>query len=378
MSSISPEVLKFIKKSCLLLVPVSLFLGVSVFFLIYSGELVPIDRVIAMRVKAPEKASMYGCLYSSPKLYYQWQVALKTGPKIIALGTSRNQELRAEFFSRDASFYNAASSASKLFSYKYFLNSIPRGREPEVVILGLDQFFFNPNWDFYSLSEKPEDAFAYKTDYAEILKLGVPGVHRDLIRNGLPANFTGLRRSGRLGLNAILDNYGLRKDGSLSLNTGKIKASRHNDALRFAESGRHSFEFSSEVSTQALAQLDGLLGFCRDRGIYVVAFFPPYAHCVYETMMSMGEKHSYIPKLRAMMPGIFKKYSFGFYDFSDLKDTGASDMETIDGYHGSEKAYLRLFVKMSEREPELKKRTDIPYLKARLAASTGDFTVFGE
>lgn len=378
MKSATPEVRKFLGKLGLALAAAAAFFGGSVAMLVYSGELLPVDRIVEMRVKSPGSVSMYGCLYSSPRLYYQWQVALRTAPEVLALGTSRNQEMRGEFFRPGTSFYNASGPASKLSSYEYFLDSIPSGREPKVLILGLDQFFFNPNWDFYDGPDDPEEGFSYKYDYREILKLGLTGVHRDILKNGLPRGVFSLRRGGRVGLGALLEHTGLRSDGSLAIDVSRIKPSRHNDALRFAESGRKAFAHSDSVHMPAVARLERLLSKCRARGIHVVAFFPPYAHCVYEKMMSMGDRHSYIPKLRALMPGVFRKYAFGFYDFTDLKDLGASDMETVDGYHGSEKAYLRLFIRMAAADGRLGRYADVRELESALAATKGDQTVFPE
>lgn len=374
----SPDVKRFLKKLSLALLAAGLFAGFSVGFLFYSGEMLPVEKVVEMRVRSPGSVSMYGCLYSSPKLYYQWQVVLRTAPEVLAFGTSRNQEMRSEFFRAGVTFYNASNPASKLESYKYFVDSIPPGREPSVLIVGLDQFFFNRAWEYYSAPLPPASAFSPEQDYSEILKLGIPGVHRDLIRDGLPHGLISLRRDGRIGLSALLDNNGLRADGSLSVNTARIKPSRHNDALRFVESGRSAFAYGFEVYPAALERLEEFLSACRARGIYVVAFLPPYAHCVYEAMSAKGDKYAYLARLRAVLPGVFRRHGFGFHDFTDLKDVGASDLETIDGYHGSEKAYLRLFIRMAGTDPRLGRLTDVPLLKARLAAAADDFTVFGD
>jgi hypothetical protein len=56
---------------------------------------------------------------------------------------------------------------------------------------------------------------------------------------------------------------------------------------------------------------------------------------------------------------------------------GASDIETIDGYHGSEKAYLRLFLEMNRRSSRLSEwAEESQSLEQRLAACNSDYTVF--
>jgi len=61
-----------------------------------------------------------------------------------------------------------------------------------------------------------------------------------------------------------------------------------------------------------------------------------------------------------------------------LASLGASDEETLDGFHGSEKAYLRLFIKMAENDKILGFcGQDLKYLNERLNSSKGPFSVFG-
>lgn len=40
---------------------------------------------------------------------------------------------------------------------------------------------------------------------------------------------------------------------------------------------------------------------------------------------------------------------FAYYDFSDFASVQAPDEEAIDGFHGSERTYLRLFIQMLEQ-----------------------------
>jgi len=76
-------------------------------------------------------------------------VKLKTvqveGPAVIALGTSRVMPFRESFFG--TRFFNAGSGAYQQFvDLLAFLQSIPIGREPKAIVLGLDQKFFNERW----------------------------------------------------------------------------------------------------------------------------------------------------------------------------------------------------------------------------------------
>jgi len=76
---------------------------------------------------------------------------------------------------------------------------------------------------------------------------------------------------------------------------------------------------------------------------------------------------------------ICKKYGASFFNFSDINSVGATDLETTDGLHGSEKAYLRLFLLMQKSDPLLHDvAADETYLQKRLADAPGPYVVFGQ
>jgi hypothetical protein len=60
-----------------------------------------------------------------------------------------------------------------------------------------------------------------------------------------------------------------------------------------------------------------------------------------------------------------------------LASLGSPDSETIDGFHGSEKAYVRLFVRLIEGDAVLRSfARDPDYLIARIERASGDHQVF--
>ena len=94
-------------------------------------------------------------------------------------------------------------------------------------------------------------------------------------------------------------------------------------------------------------------------------------------MRQSGENYEYIFKLDDALNPLFRKFDFDFYDFTDLASLGASDVETIDGFHGSEKAYLRLYIKIAERNEKLRRYSEeIAVLEKRLNDSTNDYMIF--
>jgi hypothetical protein len=369
------EVVKFLKKFLIAAVFCLLFFGTSTALLFMSGELLTPEQAVDRQMHAKHRA-LYGCYFSVVDLYYKWHSALLLSPKIMVLGTSRSLELRSAYFLKDAGFFNAGAPSLRMAHLSYFLNSIPKGKEPNILILALDQFSFNSSWEKGAVYDVDKD-FHIKTGRGEIIKRGCVGVYNEILKNGFP-RLSRMRDEEDIGLYAAIENTGYRKDGSFLINTSKIKPTRFNDSFRMIEQGRGVFAYGNSISTGATTQLDDFLSLCKSRNIYVIAFLTPFPHMVCEKMKAMNDKYGYLKELKPLLSRIFKKYSFGFHDYSDLASTGASDQETIDGYHGSEKAYLRLFIDIVHKEPVLRKYTNINYLEKRLSSAESDFLVFGD
>lgn len=158
--------------------------------------------------------------------------------------------------------------------------------------------------------------------------------------------------------------------------------SRHEDhgfrnTLDRIAKGNRRFEYGARVSAAALAEVDALLNDCRTRGIHVVAFLPPFANQVLRAMQARPADYGYLAGIVPGLEPLFRRHGFVLGDFSDLATLGASDRETIDGFHGSEKAYLRLLLRLADRDDRLRARLRDPaWLQARLNAAAGDQLVF--
>lgn len=86
----------------------------------------------------------------------------------------------------------------------------------------------------------------------------------------------------------------------------------------------------------------------------------------------------YIFCLGESLEPIFTRYGFEFYDFSNSIAIGSSDKEMIDGFHGSEKTFLRLFIDMLQRGSFLNGYADKRELENLLNNSRSDYAILEE
>jgi len=97
---------------------------------------------------------------------------------------------------------------------------------------------------------------------------------------------------------------------------------------------------------------------------------PPQPHAVCAAMQALGDKYAYAPKVHAALQARLAARDFEYYDFSDFAIVQAPDDEAIDGFHGSERTYLRLVIQMLEHGSRLNNVADLPHLREVLRAST--------
>ncbi len=333
---------KFITQLVLFMVPLALYFGTITFLLNSSGELLPLETLVQAH---EQRGKIIGLAYSDPIKQIKLSTLKKRRPKIIALGTSRVMQFRSFFFNSPNEFYNAGGIISKIKDLNAFLTAI-HPYTPEVIILGLDHNFFNANWD--NLTGPPT---LNRKDTSFIKRLQSQHFLSDLIKNKIAIDL--LFASPNIGLNGKTHNQGLRSDGSYLY--GQIikapdQAEDHNftDTYDRIKKGNRRFEYGEQVNKTAVLSLDTFLRNCRKKNIHVVGFLPPYAHEVWLRLKSMPHLYAYMFSLQKELSPVFESTGFKLFDFSDIAQLGASEHETIDGFHGSEVAYLRLLIKLEE------------------------------
>jgi hypothetical protein len=374
---------RFLKTLLLFSIPILIFSLPPLKVLYSTGELYKnADAVIALEQK-------YVLGYASNDDYHRnlkWKY-LKSKPKkdVVALGSSRVLQFRAEMF--DSSFYNAGYIISSLSEYVPFLESIPKEKLPQYLIISLDQWLFNSDYDpLNKKKEKIEEKWTVPSKNFYHLKLFIR-IWKDLLSKTYNVwNIDRDQEIKRFGMYATIFDYGYRNDGSFDYG---IEIVRHltndtimndynfKDTQRKLTEGTEFFQFGDKVNPLALVELDKILRYCKENNIVLIGFLPPISDKVNHWLSTSG-KHSYIPKIYPEALAYFEKYNFELYDFTHLKNIQSSDDEALDGYHGSEVAYLRLLLKMLENNSALNNTTDIERLKTDLKNRMNDFEVYGD
>jgi hypothetical protein len=238
-----------------------------------------------------------------------------------------------------------------------------------VVLLALDPWFWNGAWLDHNADEPGE----MNTDVnaLNIVQRNWLSFATDLITHATPLQ-TLLRAPG-IGLTARIHGGGFRSDGSYDYGwyLSHPDDDRHWDphfrqTLDRIARGVERFERAAQPDLRGEAALRALLADLHARGATVVAFFPPFAPSVRARMRSL-DGYAYMDELPARATAVFAEHGDRFFDFSDPATLGAIDSEFIDGYHGSERTYARLMLRLAEDVPAVASRLARPALADRLA-----------
>ncbi len=369
----------FLLKLFIFVLPIFILLGIPFGILWKGGEFITSTGILAQRTCGQV---LVGRAYFSDVPPNLNVLSVQTlHPDVVVLGNSRVLEIRNNFFVPTSTFYNAGRSVTSMSGFKKFLDHIPVGKEPKILLVGIDQSFFLSHETASAPLLQDESWVAQTNVFLTVWKK----VYTDIFRKKITLSDLKIypREYQGVGFNAQLNKNGIRNDGSYYY--GKIISHPQDeknedfgfrDSLRRVDHGDGLFAFGEEVSSQSLTELSEFLTAAADRHIHVVAFLPPYAPTVFSAMNKKSDEYSYQKKILAAIEPEFKKFGFVVKDFSNPAVAQITDSEMIDGFHTSEKATLRFFLQLAQQDASLQNFISLDALNKSLYSSQSNLEVF--
>jgi hypothetical protein len=372
---------QFIQRTLIFSLPIIFIFLPPFTILILSGENYPnIDNLIKK-----EQEYLIGYAYNENNYKYlkKKEIEYRETQSIIALGSSRVLQFRDKMF-KD-SFYNVGGTISSISAFVPFIKTNFHSKKPKLLLIALDQWMFNEKWDKLENYDKSNNK--WKANFNKNAPIGVTfNVWNDLLVGKYDLNliFSESNQQNKAGLNALVNNTGFRKDGSLLygnqiekliLKDNTANDFGYSDTYSRIENGISRFEYGENINKKAIIVLKDFLNYCKENDIYVVAFLPPFADGVNLKMKKSG-KYKYIDKIYDNLINLFMKYEFELWDMANLSKYNSNDNETIDGFHGSEVTYIKILIYMVENGSELKRFTDITKLNNDLINKANNYSIY--
>ncbi len=340
----------FFKKIFYICVPILVVFTFPLFVELYSGEFLTTSTVMEKQLSM-NKSVIYGPAYSDQSLYYKTEMVKRLNPKVLAIGNSKLLTLRSDFFNEGITFYNAGGTAGDIASFRKFLEMTHA--TPSYIIMVVEPLHFDPVLVVSTTTlDKKYEAISYVAKIGSIISRSWIGVYRDYIQKKFTIEgiLTTHDDIETIGLNARINGSGLRNDGSYHY--GKqyedkvAREQKIQKAIIFIET-KTGVEGKEFFSTPALNELDAFLSYCKERNIVVVGMIPPTPKVIEDTYKKYPQYEYMFHTYEKTLP-VFQKYNFALYNFFSMSSLSATDEETIDEYHTSERVMLRAMMKMSD------------------------------
>ncbi len=303
-----------------------------------------------------QKGAIYGSATYPNNYLYKLELARRTRPEIIGLGSSRLMTMRRECFSRP--FLNCGMGMLYLNQARLFLEELFQFHVPKIIILGADFWWFNDNVP--QPDSFPEDHEEANTHLFDKIQLPVYwglegkvsiGKYFKVLINGDDSN--GLSHYRNIGMSAIATSDGFRPDGSyvqsaFIFGRKEIYDPQFTWTLGLLSRPDVRFVYGRHLSEQRRQQFLEIVRLCRQYQVTLVVYIPPLAHRVCERMAGMKQEYGYIDEFRDFISTL----PLETYDFHDPRTAGINDCEFIDGLHVGEVGSLKLLLEILRQNPE--------------------------
>ena len=356
------QVVRFSLKLALFSIPVLAYLAATVGLGYWAGEFRPLRDVAA--VQAGGEPVLYGRAYRDNFFAFKLIATMVRKPDVLVIGSSRSMQFRAGLLNRAPDrFYNAGGAAQRIEEISEFLNGLDSASLPKVLILGLDQPWFNQNTSqgFSPRRAGQQLDDEQRTGFERAMNAG-RFILKDLanarIRPAALARHTDPFSGGyAIGISAIVRGWGFRNDGSFQYASStylrpQTSEQRLAESLARLTNGQDHLTSGDRIADSAMSALESVLQFCRDHSIEALGFSPPYAPAILDRMNEQG-RHSYLQVYTGKVSALFEKYDFVFMDSLDPTTRGGSDDDMMDGFHGSEFLMASIYRTFLEQRPQV-------------------------
>ena len=349
-------------------------LGLGLLFILFlwrAGEFASVADVVTHQLC---NAATYGSAIHEDGFAYKLELASREKPAIIALGSSRVLQFRQRLFS--TKFINAGRGMITPEEGLTFMRSLLARHKPKVVIIGLDFWWFNPNWSYPNRRSRDISLDIAKLgvvqDWLWKSKISVADIWRVAILSDTKNQLT---QHVNIGVAAIMRGVGYRPDGSrdyglrYSGNDPTFDDQGFANTLRRIERGVVQFKHAQQAASARYRLIDQMLHYLHSEGVTPVVVMPPLAGPVLELMMARSADFSYLTAIREYLAAL----KFETYDFTEPGYLGADDCEFVDGFHGGEVVHQRMIANIILQNPNsaLAPHVNIGTLLSSIRKSSG-------
>jgi len=328
-----------------------------------SGETMSLEKVKEEQLNSKTE-KLYGTALHNNTVNYKRHMLNSTESKIIALGSSRIMQFRANMFLD--SFYNTGGVMGSINSGSLVIEDIIK-QNPEIIFISIDPWWFNKNYQKPSASIDDVNSSFDPSDSYPIKLTHIKDVARWLFSKKLTFDDlynTIFNGQSNIGISASKgDGYGI--DGafySARQITGQLssEAKLFDNEIQRIKNNKGNLKYGSSADDQHINNFTSLVEKISNSGIKVIVFFPPFALKLHKLFQAKEKSYKYMGDIREKLT----KKGVEYFDFSDPREIDSDTCEFFDGTHGGEITYARILLELANKRGDIQKYINIKYLKS--------------
>jgi|GEM_PF-2860978 len=368
---------KIIVKFTILFIPILLLISICLAVGLHFGEIYPLSYVAELQ--SEDRKIQYNLTGTGTKhMQYKYESILVQEPSLLLMGSSRAWYFREQIANRCLKeFYNASYGNSSIFEIAAMLQKvIDNGKNPEVILLSLDDPDYNAESDYKGVIRQLDEtsAWEYFIDSAKRMIIQVI-IHPDAIGDMMNSP----KSDSQLGWGFVYDEKPNYYSGDGNYIESKFDETYLPVGLDIhhvmIQNGELQYQSGFTVDNSALQALKTVLQLSSDNNIEVIGFIPPF-HEEIRNKLEDGTDFAYIPLVHDEINDAFESYEFKVYDFSDSKSVGGTDAGMYDGWHSGELLSTQIYLQLLRNEPEiLSKYSDIDYLEDLIESASDPYNL---
>ena len=328
-------------------------------FLFNAGEFKSISSIANEQLTSDNEV-IYGSALRSNDVNYKSYMLSQIKPKIITLGSSRVMKFSKHMFNQ--SFYNLGGVMSSI-NQGFALSDHIIEQNPEVILLGVDLWWFNDKW----LRVEPLETYNKIEDYARVQYLNARDIV-DVVQWIISGKIKTVNlfnsfasKNKNIGLQGLYSD-GFGADGehfTTRLMTGETpsKDFEFNESIKEVSKGTR-YNFESGVNQQHYENFELLIKKFKSAGINIVIYLPPFSPEI-SNILRGSSKVDFINELKNK----FDESNIIYYDFGNPENLNSSSCEFFDGIHPGNITNARLLLEINSNENDINGYIKTSYLK---------------
>lgn len=362
--------LTFKRRLALFFGPLGLVFFLPIAVLLRTWEIMPVSWIARAHASGSSHA-VYGPAYSNPDKGYKAAAIRLREPPIVAVGSSRVMELRADLFlDGESDFYNGGGTVSRVWDLRHLQKRLRSTRTRRLVV-GLDPWWFNAAFSDYA--PDPGVAGEYDGEYSTLDTVQKSlRVYADVVGGKVSLQELLFAESSSFGVNGITHQNGFARDGSYVysdlLRAQAVRPGLHDDdVMARIRTGTRRFEPADHPAPAALDELSRVAEEWKQDGFEVVAFMPPFAPSVVDAIRRHG-RLNYVFEIGPVARAILAAKGIPVVDLTSCDTIACRDDDFVDGFHGGTFLYAKVALALSQHAVWLHDRLDRASIERRLSA----------